>query len=145
MSSDARSGDEIGTKIKHCTQCGQQFEINGVEDYAHVLQHWALDHGDSEIFWNVVENYRTHTRCGCCGEFFASEIKASHRGLCVDMYCRDCCEGELEDKAKSLIVDDVTGRYVLENSEEVAQESNKDDETADTTAQLFDLLDEVGR
>jgi len=129
------------TAVKHCLLCRDPFKIGTEHDYGDVLEHWAHEHDDSEIFWNVLDAYRTHTRCGNCGEFFAAEIGASQRGLVVDMYCPDCCDGELDNSVKALIVDDVTGRYVLQNSEEIERSDETDE--PDRITQLFDLFDQA--
>lgn len=107
-------------RLKHCTLCREPFDIGGEHDCGDVLEHWAKEHDDSEVFWNILENYRTHTRCGDCGEMFHSEIRAGRNGLLVRVYCDDCSgDRGLGNQIKSLMVDDVTGRYVLDNQVEV--------------------------
>lgn len=112
-------------EIKHCTQCGQKFDIGGHQDLGDVLEHWAQEHTDSEVFWNVLSDYRTHTRCGCCGEMFSSEIgvvtgpESEKDALTVRLYCEGCVDDGLVNQLKSLMVVDVTGRYVLDNSVEI--------------------------
>ena len=101
--------------IKHCTECGEAFGIGIDNDWADVLDHWARHHNDTEVFWSVVGEARTWTRCGGCGEIFPSEIRADDKGLSVDLYCEDCADDGLEDKIKGLMVEDVSARYVLEN------------------------------
>lgn len=119
------SDDSPSAEVKHCTACHKSFEIGGEDDTADVLEHWAKEHSDSEVFWNILDDYHTHTRCGCCGNFFASEIRPvtapdeGKEALVVDLYCNDCVKHEQVPKIKSLMVEDVTGRYVLDNSVEV--------------------------
>lgn len=108
--------DDTGRSIKHCTECREPFYIGVEHDWADVLDHWAREHNDTETFWSVVGNAKTWTRCGGCGEMFPSELKADSEGLSVRVYCDDCLEDRgLEDQIKSLLVEDVTARYVLEN------------------------------
>jgi hypothetical protein len=106
--------------IKHCTHCGEAFWIGKHDDYGDVLDHWASDHEDSEILWSILSDARTWTRCGGCGEMFPAEVDVVGDGLVVATYCDECADNGLEDKIKGLMVEDVTGRYVLDN--EVCEE-----------------------
>lgn len=100
------------TDIKRCIECGYKFDLDtGAEGYGAVLDHFARDHNDSEAFWRVIGPAKTWTRCGACGEMFVSEIKAGQDSLTVDLYCGDCDVPPI----KTLLVEDVTGRYVVEN------------------------------
>jgi len=109
------------SKILNCILCEEAFWIPRHDDYGDVLDHWAREHNDSETFWRVVGSAKTHARCAGCGEMFVSQIGASDRGLTVKAYCDECAENGLEDKVKALVVNDVTGRYVLENEAEEAE------------------------
>lgn len=115
MGEGSDNRDRHGTRLKHCTLCREPFEIEDVDDYGGVLDHWAREHTDTEEFWRVVGDAKTWTRCANCGVMFPSPISASHDGLTVQLYCDDCADNGLEDKIKALMVDDVTGRYVLDH------------------------------
>ena len=116
------SSQDESSSIKHCTRCDEAFWIGKHDDYGDVLDHWAREHNDLEEFWRVVGDARAWTKCGKCGEMFVSEIKAGDDGLTVRLYCDECADNGLEDKIKGLMVDDVTGQYVLEN--EVCEEGS---------------------
>jgi hypothetical protein len=102
-------------EIKHCVECGEAFWIGVEHDWGDILDHWASEHNHTETFWRVVGDAKTWTRCGSCGEMFHSPISAAHDGLTVRLYCDDCADNGLGDKVKGLLVEDVTGRYVLDH------------------------------
>jgi len=114
--------EQSSSKIKHCTICREAFWIGKHDDYGDVLDHWAAEHNDSEVFWRVINNARTWSRCAGCGEMFPANLDAVGDGLVVPLYCDDCVENGLDDKIKGLMVEDVTGNYVLDN--EVCEEGS---------------------
>ena len=105
--------DNHDEPIKYCTHCDEAFWIGVSDEWGDVLDHWAREHDETEIFWRAVTESKTWTRCGGCGEMFPSEIRAAADGLTVRLYCDDCADNGLDDKIKGLMVQDVTGRYVL--------------------------------
>ena len=105
--------------VKHCTECGESFWIGVEHDYGDVLDHWAREHNETETFWRVVGEAKTWTRCGGCGEMFHSDISTAKDALTVRLYCDECSDNGLGSKVKTLVVEDVTGRYVLDNEVKV--------------------------
>jgi hypothetical protein len=109
------SSDGTERSIKYCTRCSEAFWIGKHDDYGDVLDHWAKEHNDLEECWRFLNDVKCWARCGGCGEMFVTIVRPSQRGLVVSLYCDDCADNGLEDKIKALMVDDVTGQYVLEN------------------------------
>lgn len=100
---------------KRCTLCQQTFRLDDDHDHADVLDHWAREHNDHDVFWRVVGDARTWVRCGGCAEMFPSEIQPHNNGLAARLYCDDCSEDGLDNKVKALVATDVTARYVLDH------------------------------
>lgn len=107
------SRDEVNAAIQRCILCGERFDLSTDKGYGDVLDHWAEKHNHTEEFWRTVDEAKTWTRCCGCGEMFVSPIGEMENSLTVRSYCDECCD----HPAKSLIIEDVTGRYVIANEQ----------------------------
>lgn len=89
------------------------WDLENDDEYGAVLDHYAREHPDSDVFQQLVDETKMRTVCEGCSTEFVGDIHISGEYLAVDNYCEDCIE---EDPLRKLVVDSMPGRLVVERS-----------------------------
>jgi transcriptional regulator with XRE-family HTH domain len=97
------------------------WDLENDDEFGAVLDHYATEHPDADAFNRIVDETKMRTICEGCSTEFVGDLHVSGEHLTVDNYCADCVE---EDPLRSLVVDSIPGRLVVERSVDTGTEQD---------------------